>query len=321
MKNRIEWADMVKGICAFLVILVHTEKAECYALLFRPFFLFAFFFVSGYFVKEKNHFFKELLKTICILLISLLVKFVYLYVTVHEIMSVDTILGGIYQTHKFYPVYPPIIWFVPCIFVAKQIFISIYRWIKNEYFRIAVCIALSVIGIFLGIKRFFLPWHIQTALISQVFLLGGYLLKKYESFVQNNLKILLAVSSLGYIFLITRKPLEADLALLNVSDWAQYLLAAVFGIGMLVCFCIFCKSNKVIMYAGRNSLFLFVFQNYLITSFNRFFIKVGILEDRYVVSLVTTVLTFVCLCSLCVLRDSLFNFVNAKLQKSFRPLI
>lgn len=54
--QRIEWADIMKGILILFVVLSHSYPAEIYQQFFTPFFLSMFFFVSGYFFSRKGSF-------------------------------------------------------------------------------------------------------------------------------------------------------------------------------------------------------------------------------------------------------------------------
>lgn len=55
--KRIEWVDVVKYICIIMVMLSHLEtRTELWKNFYSPFFLSAFFFVSGYVYKVGDDF-------------------------------------------------------------------------------------------------------------------------------------------------------------------------------------------------------------------------------------------------------------------------
>lgn len=55
--KRIKWVDIVKYICIIMVMLSHLETCtELWSVFYSPFFLAAFFFVSGYLYKAKDDF-------------------------------------------------------------------------------------------------------------------------------------------------------------------------------------------------------------------------------------------------------------------------
>lgn len=59
VKNNICWIDLVKAICMILVYLLHVESytgmawIKSYGYLLQPFYVNAFFFVSGYLFFRK----------------------------------------------------------------------------------------------------------------------------------------------------------------------------------------------------------------------------------------------------------------------------
>lgn len=55
--KRIEWVDIVKYVCIIMVMLSHLEtRTGIWSVFYTPFFLSAFFFVSGYVYKPKGSF-------------------------------------------------------------------------------------------------------------------------------------------------------------------------------------------------------------------------------------------------------------------------
>ena len=55
--KRIVWVDVVKYICILMVMLSHLEaRTDVWQAFYTPFFLSAFFFVSGYVYKPKDGF-------------------------------------------------------------------------------------------------------------------------------------------------------------------------------------------------------------------------------------------------------------------------
>lgn len=323
--KRVEWIDILKGICAILVILIHTQKPEIYAFLFRPFFLMCFFFASGYTSKIKKPFFvKSFVETLAIVTIVLLVKIIHFAIASHKFIGFNVILGAYYQNQAVRAEYPVLIWFIPCIFLAKSFFQIVLRISKE---KVIFAFILSSICTFIGLLyckfiNICLPWHIEIAFLVQIFFWFGFAFKKYESKFEKVNTLLCAVLAFVYFIFISINKFSADLNLLAVSDWSSYMIAAVLGTFMMVSLCKKINQNKVLSFIGKNSLFFFAFQDYFIIFFNKYLaVRNSAAESKMLISLLVTILSSVCLCCLIVMRDYIYNFINKKFNRNFKPII
>lgn len=271
--TRLLWLDLMKGICALLVILVHTKKPEAYAFLFRPFFLTCFFFASGYTEKEKPHYIRrELVRTLIILILVEFVRILYVAIIGHEFVGWGQVWSVFYQNYAQYPQYTPMIWFVPCTCVAKVFFQSILRFSKGNKTVVIIlsCIAGTVGLVYSKYIHVFLPWHIHTALFAQYYFCLGYVYRQYYLAIKSSEKSVLAASLLLYFIFICRGTFSADLALLNVSNWPRYLVTSILGtiavvlVSQVICTFSSTFAIRFVVFVGKNSLFFFAFQDYFI---------------------------------------------------------
>ena len=179
-QKRVTWLDDTRGICVFCVLLAHSGIAHPYIYtLYTPFFLTAFFFVSG--LLFKNITLKDdLLKIVRHLvvpyfLLNILIIFIGFdnwKAVYHKDYSyvfdkfVDTLLG--YN-----------MWFIPCI-IMVQLYITLlyYTFMKTLVLKIVtmVCLLMSVFLIKNG-DGLFLPWYMDIAIFSSAFFLLGNILK------------------------------------------------------------------------------------------------------------------------------------------------
>lgn len=118
--KRILWPDMIKGICMLLVI--HSHIVVPHGILYSfyaPVFLAAFFFVSGYFLKERNLsvYVVHEIRTVIVpfLFLGLIDALCYSYLWEVPFLTIlrDILLqnGGRYTA----------LWFIGCLIVAKFI--------------------------------------------------------------------------------------------------------------------------------------------------------------------------------------------------------
>ena len=92
---------------------------------------------------------------------------------------VDAFLGIFIGIPIMIPLGP--LWFLPCLLVAEIIFIKLYsrlNKISTEVFVLAIAFAVYV-GF--ALSRFgYLPFGVNVALVAQIFLLAGILIRKYN---------------------------------------------------------------------------------------------------------------------------------------------
>ena len=121
VNRRIDWVDVSKAICIICVIITHSSYCNNYVrAIFEPFFLIAFFFLSGYVYKNKYDF-KELLinksKTILFPwiifgIINILLSQVYSF-NKHD--DLITEIGLMFLQIRGYS---DTLWFLPCLFIS-----------------------------------------------------------------------------------------------------------------------------------------------------------------------------------------------------------
>lgn len=138
--KRIVWVDVVKYICILMVMLSHLEaRTDVWQAFYTPFFLAAFFFVSGYVYKPKDNFKLFLYKKFRQLFIPWLVFSIFdillakvISFNQHESLSVE-LMWNFLQIRG----YGDGVWFVAALFVAFIPFYFFIDWYeaRNEKMR------------------------------------------------------------------------------------------------------------------------------------------------------------------------------------------
>ena len=132
MAKRIEWVDTVKYICIILVILSHLESCtDVWTIFYSPFFLTAFFFVSGYVYEPRMDFRHFLNRKIRQLWIPWLI-FSIVLIGMSQIVTFNRhgdLLAELYWNFLQIRGHGDGVWFVAALFVA---FIPFYYWV-NEF--------------------------------------------------------------------------------------------------------------------------------------------------------------------------------------------
>lgn len=176
-------------------------------------------------------------------------------------------------------------WFLPCLLVAQIIFIRLYNRLSKIGADVFICaiIFCSLLGLLIG-KIHALPLGVDIALASQIFLLAGVLIRKYnfvERLTRRHCLILLNVFALvllfnGKISMFIRD--YGELFLFYLGGISGTLLVMKFSIWISNVGGKFCALMK---YCGRQSLFvvtahlIIVFVAYdLIANFTGLLVKV-----------------------------------------------
>lgn len=316
----------MKGIGALLVILVHCSKPEIYAALFRPWFLMVFFFASGYVFRHHDglYYLRLVKRTIIQLSVCEMIRMADYFRRTGSFIGWDNVIGAFMQSNFMHPKYSPIIWFVPCIVLSKVIFECAYSITGKHTWRFGLAsLVLSVGGCILCINKIFLPWHLQTALLMQGILFMGFFMHKHqqEPGLNRNKAILFGVSTLVFVYTISRGSFSADLNLLNVSDWPRYLISGISGTLSLYLLCNKLKDSRILGFFGRNSLFFFAFQTYLITMYTNYMDKINVTQEpKGITCLIVVGLVTLTLSCFVVVRDKIYEGINRRYGKHLKAL-
>ena len=184
LAKRLEYIDFIKGFGIFLVVLGHaTLPRSPYIYSFHvP----LFFFISGYFFKDKPVLenLKSKLKRIYFpFVISNVLTWLF-FVTIDLLKGVPAgkqsyidLLRTIAGIDSSVPQNGPL-WFLLCLFSLSVMFILI-TLIKTEYLRLIIVLALSVSGYFLSRAVSDLPFKIETAMMMAPFFYAGNVFGRY----------------------------------------------------------------------------------------------------------------------------------------------
>ena len=212
---RIDWIDFAKGVAIILMVLGHAIDGMNPLCKFIYVFHMPFFFVTAGFLLNLNKwggvyksFEMKLVKRL--LLPYYLAEFLwYPFHMAKEIYfghllkiifyrpPLESFLGIFIGKTWMMPLAP--LWFLPCLLVAEIIFVRLYNRFGKNIFLFAVVILLSTYAGF-ELNRFgYLPLGFNVALVSQIFLSAGILIRKYKV-VERLTPIICGVLTLSVIF-------------------------------------------------------------------------------------------------------------------------
>lgn len=324
-KTRLGWIDMIKGISMITILLCHMDTTEIVTRFYMPFYLTAFFFVSGYTFRTRDSFKLFLTNKTRVLLIPL-----FSFGLLNNICNcienksierfLPKLLGNIIQRslHNDY------MWFLACLFTTLIIFYAIVKFCKDSTKKI---IFISAIIMILGyIYTLFnkhieyisnsdislrLPWQFEIAMVMEIWLALGYLYKKYEDKLQRYVttKVLLVLVFI-YSGIVSIYNNTVDIRLEEYRNIPVFLLSSLIGISILVILTKHIEHNKILEFIGKNSLVYYAVHAKFIKVINKLFNKIGFVNEYSWV--LCCVFTIIILVPVVLIINRYFSFVLGK---------
>lgn len=193
-KQRVEWADLAKGIVIILMIYGHSiEVVSKQWMLIYSFHMPFFILISGFFFKDMDwrRFLRRnirgmLLPYACTIAIEYVLRIVLLEADWKESLAkmlFTTLTGLSIKGEVSFELAEGVgvLWFVPMLFCVKLLFLLASKCSKgNEFVRMSIVILLVMLGLCLQRNQCYLPWSLDIALYGTGFYYLGLLLRKYD---------------------------------------------------------------------------------------------------------------------------------------------
>lgn len=277
MKHELPWVDNVKGISMLAVYLIHSEVYygigdKDYGYLLIPFYVNAFFFVSGYLFWNKyllnnsnamlagggkNVIFKVVIPTVLFSSLFFIPKMMFHGNAVDWKEFGLWIIGGI----SF--------WFTSALAVAQIILLGLLWVIKSKkiWIYLIVTVGLFAIGLYLNNSRqstaaeAFFPWFYMTGFeFTLVMTLGG-LYRVYEKRIDSVMKYTLIVVIIAYVCLIISDWHSHELKLVNLGGIVDIRggMCVLCGIILIIALSKILPSIGFLKFISRNSILFYFF--------------------------------------------------------------
>lgn len=280
--KRIAWVDTVKYICIILVMLSHLDcNTELWRTFYSPFFLTAFFFVSGYVYNHKNNFKNFLYKKIRQLFIPWLVlsNFNILLSHIISFNEHDNLLSELKWNFLQIRDSGDELWFIAALFITFipfYFFIKVYQKSAEKYNIKKVNSAAILIALLLSVlssvysklmpaeifpwNSTSLPWHTEYMFRAMFYMVLGYLFRQNaeELFDKHNTlknRIIITV----FYFLIVFIPYFTNIEFPFLIQLICNYITALIGITFVIMIAKIIKPCKYTEYIGQNTLICFAF--------------------------------------------------------------
>lgn len=279
--SKMKWSDIVKGLAILLIIIGNSPGISAYlrAVIFS-FHLPMFMIMNGYLIKDydpkKNiiRSFKSLILpyiAICVAqaFVSMLTAPDLTQAGNTFFQSLNDMVVGMSITSSLFPGYGSVgpVWIITCLFLAENIYVLLMYFIKGfpVLLKDILILAVSVCGYILSTYVGFLPWNLDVALYSVLFIAAGDLFKSIRFFENKDLfKLLVPVIIWVNIFLY--QGVFIDLAARQYPYVYSGAAAAIAGSVVVMQGCLFLHGqsktlSRVLMWYGKHFILILGLHN------------------------------------------------------------
>lgn len=289
MNKRIEFADLAKGICIMLVVLLHVfgDMSGMAIKIMSLFRMPLYFVLSGLFFKTYDGFIPFFKKKTNKLLIPFFFFFIFIVIPTTILLDLKTnseiswnsvILD---DNGKLNLGIDGTMWFLLCLFFTNIFFYIIFLISKRNLMVIILLSCLcGITGYTLNVYNLFLLVWSDSALTALPFFMFGYVLKNHSSILNEQFSrkdLFFFIVSFGVLFLVyyVNEKSGTDVIGFARNEYTVHILLLYLGgTAGTICVLMFSKyfgHLPIISYIGRYSivvllthlLYLFVIRNLL----------------------------------------------------------
>ncbi len=239
-----------------------------------------FFMISGYFYKNRSikeeisvNFKKLIIPYLIVSFITILIKIKCL----NKSIILSFLLGPStnYSYWNLISVGP--IWFLMCLFFSKLLFQIIQKG-KNKFLNFIICVLLNICGFVIS-KHIFLPFNLDTVLITQIYFYAGYIIKQKDMLNTNNKYNIIMILLL---IVLCHIGVFSQIFSLASRVYPNYPICIISNIVISYIFLLICKLldkilldnvKKIITFFGKNSLLIVCLHTLEFSIFNTEFIN------------------------------------------------
>ena len=332
-QKRFAWVDISKGIAIISVILGNiSDIPYLLKIMVFSFHIPLFFIISGFLL--KNHDIKTTFSKSVKTLLKPYVVICLLEAIIAGLKADNFTMGGsnlynclndlivcISKTSKAFTQYESVgvVWFVGCLFIAKNLYVLICNISAKRCIQYIIVFLVAVLGYFIGKEIAFLPWSIDVAMVSLIFIAVGDSLHSALGSSKRT-KIIAMILSLIIWVLLLHKSVWIELA---ARKYTHDILSVVCAIaGSIVVISLGKGIEKIHLlspafsWLGKNSLIILAFHCFEMRFFNWndwVYNPLGISPDW--------ILTFIIHATIIILATAIYNVIRKALNNLNNHLI
>ncbi len=310
-RKRKQWIDFLRGLAVLFVLFGHvlekTDSTYYYYVFTSPIKIPLFFVISGY-LFNCNRSFPAFFKRVWTGLIL-----PWLVLSILPIVVISAIKGIPYFYENVGDVVTGrSVWYMPCCIIAELMFFFIVKATRKitTLSMLIICIVSALIGEMLIVRHQLDFLMFNRALTVQLFLLAGYLFKRYEKQLDEIKGVYLWCGVCLYVMLGMISIICYPGANLDVHTGEYYNPAISISMILIGCFCIFYIAkrydwkSRVITFVGQNSLVFYIWAGYGLAAFTIVSSFTGMIISNQIL---LAIAQFFAICIFCTIASIVIN--------------
>ncbi len=301
-KKRIEWIDLAKGICIFLVLANHVYYYQCVFLeqLRMP----LYFVLSGLFFKDYGSLKEFAVKKTN----KILIPFVFFYVCSQIFCWAMRWVMGL-PDKSLYPDFLVLftqeywfnnpLWFLLCLYEINILYYIIQRYVQSQKLRLMTIIVAGVTGAVFSYTHIKMPLYLGAMLTALPFYYLGTVLKKSFVLLYNERRLLQALLGILGVIILTLLPSYIPTSVIKfvVNDIeGSYLVAVMSSSVAVISLLLVCKWVKWLpffSFIGRYSIIVLCVHFVYISILNHISIIVNASHGRLYELIIVSVMSWI----------------------------
>lgn len=293
LTKRVAWIDNVKFICIFFVMVSHLDcTPRIFRVFFEPFFLAAFYFVSGYVYKNQVSI-KEVIQKKARALLIPWFWFGMFNIITSQIISFqehESLAKELIRNFLQIRGLDDRMWFIAALFVAHIPFYFLVKYC-NRNRRVVITIVMFILSF---VYSFFvdgnlfpwgtnkLPWHLEYIFIINFFMVMGYEYKNLDEKLAKKIdekKNIIIVMCIYILLVVANYIGKCTISDVFIHAVPMTIILAICGVMLCIEVSKLIPNNKLISYIGKNTLIYYGLHGKLESIIEAILRKVGIYEN------------------------------------------
>ena len=263
--------DIARGIFICSMLVGHFDLDSRLRAIIYSCHMMAFVFFSGYFYKKNRSIsatVKRMLQTFLLPYLIFVVAFFFLYCLEwspeYFRENIIRYLLGMSYSRRILPGIGSVgpVYFILLLFSVRLLYMSLEYFIKNRRILTAAVLLISVLGLILGQKGFWLPWSVNIACYALIFYhIGRFFRERDLLAVARNWHICYFILSPIWAYMIYMGSME--IAVRKYGDYGIVILGATAGIVLIYKLAVYIKEHipicaDVLRRIGEASIYIII---------------------------------------------------------------
>jgi len=270
---RLDYIDNAKAMAILLVIIGHTDGIPHFLEIFiYSFHMPAFFFLSGYLVKDSKlgikfktyagiQFRNLIIPYLFFAVFSLLYSILNNFISRNPIDLYSKLLGIAYGNCDGLVV-NRVLWFFTCLFVTSLLFYLLFKALKKAYLVMLVSLATCLLFMYFhNPSQMRMPWNLDLSIIALFFFAAGKFYSeisiKNDLVKKNGTRIAFVILLCIALFYLSKLNGRIDMAYMVFKNPLLFVANGCIGIVIVLLSSLLLPPTKMARFLSRNTIVIF----------------------------------------------------------------